>query len=209
MAGNATCSAPTSSATRSDAVWQAASNDAGSACAAYTGPTVWITQSAGRLPPVVATASPVGRPPPYRDVYSYEPIMLYAPEAYAYDRSGNDEGAGGSFENLDVPEFSLVQKAHTLNAVLDTWDALYPRMQGVDLRRDVPRLEVPVYFVQGAHEMRGLAVLFAPWYAELAAPAKQLTVVPTGGHRAIFEQPALFARVMDEVLAQTRAAPGR
>ena len=29
---------------------------------AYTGPTVWITQRAGRFPAVVATARPVGRP---------------------------------------------------------------------------------------------------------------------------------------------------
>ena len=31
-----------------------------------------------------------------------------------------------------------------------------PDMQRVDLRRDVPRLAVPVYFVQGGHEMRSL-----------------------------------------------------
>jgi len=32
---------------------------------------------------------------------------------------------------------------------------------------------VPVYFVQGAHEMRGLAVPFAEWWYEvLRAPAK-------------------------------------
>jgi pimeloyl-ACP methyl ester carboxylesterase len=92
--------------------------------------------------------------------------------------------------------------------VLDTWSALYPRMQEVDLRTDVPRLEVPVYFVQGAHEMRGLAVLFTGWYEALRAPAKQLTVVPSGGHRAFLEQPQRFAEVMDRVLTQTGGAPG-
>jgi pimeloyl-ACP methyl ester carboxylesterase len=75
-------------------------------------------------------------------------------------------------------------------------------MRNVDLRRDVPRLEVPVYFVQGAHEMRGLAALFTPWYEELRAPGKRLTVVPSGGHREFLEQPRRFAEVMDEVLAQ-------
>ncbi|MEU4221589.1 alpha/beta hydrolase, partial [Actinoplanes sp. NPDC026623] len=142
-------------------------------------------------------------PPPYADVYSYEPIMLYENSVYDYDRTGLDEDADGTLGNLSVPEFTLLQKVHTVNALLDTWSALYPRMQGIDLRRDVPRLGVPVYFVQGGHEMRGLAVPFAQWYAALAAPAKHLTVLERGGHRAAFEQPEEFAAVLDEVLAQT------
>jgi pimeloyl-ACP methyl ester carboxylesterase len=147
-------------------------------------------------------------PPPYRDVYSYEPIMLYASEVYDYDHTGNAEGAADPFAGLGAAEFTLLQKAHTINAVLDTWSALYPRMQDVDLREDVPRLEVPAYFVQGAHEMRGLAALFTPWYEALRAPTKQLTVVPTGGHRAFLEQPRIFTEVMDRVLTQTGGTPG-
>jgi len=153
---------------------------------------------------LVRTLTALG-PPPYRDVYSYEPIMLYENQVYDYDHSGNAEGADDPFDGLGASEHTLLQKAHAINAVLDTWSVLYPTMQGVDLRRDVPRLEVPVYFVQGAHEMRGLAALFTPWYEALQAPAKRLIVVPTGGHRAFLEQPARFAEVMDEVLA----TPGR
>ena len=148
-------------------------------------------------------------PPPYRDVYAYEPIMLYENEVYDYDHTGNAEGAADPFGGLGAAELTLLQKVHTMNAVLDTWSALYPRMQDVDLRRDVPQLEVPVYFVQGAHEMRGLAVVFQPWYEALRAPVKELTVVPTGGHRAFLEQPQRFADVMDRVLMQTGGAPGR
>jgi pimeloyl-ACP methyl ester carboxylesterase len=148
-------------------------------------------------------------PPPYRDVYSYEPIMLYENQVYDYDHTGNAAGAESPFDGVGASEFTLLQKAHAVNAVLDTWDALYPRMQDVDLRRDVPRLEVPVWFVQGGHEMRGLAALFTPWYETLQAPAKHLTVVPAAGHRVIFEQPQRFAEVMDEVLTQTGGTPGR
>jgi pimeloyl-ACP methyl ester carboxylesterase len=132
--------------------------------------------------------------PPYRSVYAYEPIMLYETEAYG--QRPTDFG-------LDVPEYTLLQKVHTVNAILDTWSVLYPRMQGVDLRRDAPRLDVPVYFVQGGHEMRGLAVLFEQWYQQLDAPQKHLEVFPTAGHRAMFEEPDRFVAVMDRVLAGT------
>ncbi|AGZ42330.1 putative aminopeptidase ybaC [Actinoplanes friuliensis DSM 7358] len=140
-------------------------------------------------------------PPPYADVYSYEPIMLHENQAY-----GDETNA---FADLDVPESTLLQKAHTINALLDTWSALYPRMQDVDLRRDAPRLEVPVYLVQGGREMRGLAVIFDQWYGQLQAPVKELTVLESSGHRAIFEEPDRFAAVLDRVLAETSGPPGR
>ncbi|GAB2588141.1 hypothetical protein Aab01nite_49170 [Paractinoplanes abujensis] len=131
-------------------------------------------------------------PPPYRDVWSYEPIMLYENEAYA--QRAPQFGLG-------VREFTLLQKIHVLNAMLDTWDVIYPRMQGVDLRRDVPSLSVPVWFVMGADEMRGLQVLFDEWYGALRAPAKHLVVVPGAGHAVQFEQPERFVAVLDDVLA--------
>jgi pimeloyl-ACP methyl ester carboxylesterase len=133
-------------------------------------------------------------PPPYRSVYAYEPIMLY--ENQVYRQRPNNFGLAAS-------EYTPLEKAHTLNAILDTWNALYPRMQGVDLRRDVPRLDVPVYFVQGGHEMRGLAVLFDQWYPMLEAPRKHLDVFEPAGHRAIFEEPDRFVAVMARVLATT------
>ena len=67
IAGNATVVAPSSSATRSDSVWHEASSAGAVLDLEYTGPTVWITQRAGRLPAVVATACPVGRPSGKRD----------------------------------------------------------------------------------------------------------------------------------------------
>jgi pimeloyl-ACP methyl ester carboxylesterase len=131
-------------------------------------------------------------PPPYPDLYSYEPIMMYENEAYGQRSAGF---------GIDAPEYTPLQKVHTLNAILDTWSVLYPRMQDVDLRRDAPTLDVPVYFVQGGHEMRGLAVLFEQWYRLLTAPQKHLEVFATAGHRAMFEQPDRFVAVMNSVLA--------
>ncbi|PWU48841.1 alpha/beta hydrolase [Micromonospora globispora] len=138
-------------------------------------------------------------PPPYRSVYRYEPIMMYAPQAYDYDHTPNARGATGF--TIGVAEYTLLQRVHTMNAILDTWSALYPDMQHVDLRRDVPRLAVPVYFVQGGHEMRSLAEPFRDWYQRLDAPQKHQYVFETAGHRAMFEQPDRFAEVMDGILA--------
>jgi pimeloyl-ACP methyl ester carboxylesterase len=136
-------------------------------------------------------------PPPYRDFFAYEPLMLYQNEVYAYDH------AGGFDETLDAAEYTILEKAHTLNAIMDSWSALYPTMQDVDLRRDARQLSVPVYFVQGAREMRGLAEPFAQWYEVLQAPRKHLTTVEDGGHRAMFERPERLVEVLTRMLTET------
>jgi pimeloyl-ACP methyl ester carboxylesterase len=121
--------------------------------------------------------------PPYPDFWPYETFALHETEAYAQ--------RGAPLE-IDGPECTVLQKAHTLNAIMDTWDALYPREQDIDLRHDVPELAIPAYFIQGDNEMRGLRVLFGEWYAELRAPARRLVMIPGGGHRAMFEEPDRF-----------------
>jgi pimeloyl-ACP methyl ester carboxylesterase len=150
----------------------------------YTDILAWARRE-GRAK-VVAQLEKQG-PPPYPDFWGYEPFLLYANAAYRQRDPGLGLGGG---------ERTLLAKAHTLTAVMDTWDALYPRMQDVDLRRDVPELAVPAYFVQGGDEMRGLAELFEPWYAALAAPVKQVHYLPGAGHRAMFERPDELTAVL-------------
>ncbi|MFC7530764.1 alpha/beta fold hydrolase [Actinoplanes sp. GCM10030250] len=139
---------------------------------------------------VAATLMEQG-PPPYPDFWSYEVFLLHENEAYGQQAPAFDIG---------VPEYTVLQKAHTLTAMMDTWSVLYPRMQGVDLRRDLPRLTIPAYFVQGEREMRGLSVLFSQWYSGLRAPEKRLEVIPGAGHRAMFEEPDLFVAALRGLL---------
>ncbi|MBB2944032.1 pimeloyl-ACP methyl ester carboxylesterase [Actinoplanes lutulentus] len=151
---------------------------------------------AGGRADVVAQLEGSG-PPPYADFWGYEPFLLYENQAY-------DQGEP-AFE-LGASEYSPLRKAHTLTAIMDTWDALYPRMQDVDLRRDVPRLGVPAYFVQGGAEMRGLSELFTPWYEALLAPSKQVEFYPGAGHRAIFEDPQRFVATMSRIAGEVMPA---
>ena len=106
-------------------------------------------------------------------------------------------------EGLLVGEYSLLDQAHVFAGFLDTFAVLYPQLQDIDLRTDVPRLDVPVYLFQGRHETRGRAVLAEQWLGALDAPDKQLAVAATSGHRALWEQPGAFHTFMTEtVLAQ-------
>jgi hypothetical protein len=52
-----------------------------------------------------------------------------------------------------------MDRINGLRSFLDTFSALYPQLQELDLRRDAGRLEVPVYMVIETHEARGRAAL--------------------------------------------------
>ncbi|MEZ4596770.1 MAG: alpha/beta hydrolase [Chloroflexota bacterium] len=97
-----------------------------------------------------------------------------------------------------------MDKVNGLRSFLDTFSVLYPQLQGIDFRRDVPTLDVPVYLVSGAHEARGRAVLADEWFRLLDAPSKEWIVFEHSGHRPSFEEPAMFAEVMTRVRDETR-----
>ena len=81
---------------------------------------------------------------------------------------------------------------------------MYPQLQDIDFRLDVPRLDVPVFIIEGAHEAPGRAVLAVDWFQHLSAPSKQLVTFEHSGHTPHLHEPGRFATYLDEVvLSQT------
>jgi pimeloyl-ACP methyl ester carboxylesterase len=112
--------------------------------------------------------------------------MVRAPAHKLLDAAGR--GADGTSENLFVEEFTLLEQTHNLTAWLDVFAVLYPQLQDIDFRTDVTKLDVPVYLVQGRHELPGRAGIAEQWLQMLDAPRKELIVFHTAGHHALFEQ---------------------
>ena len=137
----------------------------------------------------------------------YESSLALLPELYPYDHSANSEGEGGFSENFIVPEYTLTDQVHLLGAFMDTFSVLYPQLQDIDFRDTATEFDVPMFFVQGAHEADGRSVLFDEWYPTVEAPIKDLTVLDTSGHRPLFEQPEEFVEYMtDTVLTEAPQA---
>jgi proline iminopeptidase len=144
-------------------------------------------------------------PPPYARFLDYGPgVFGGEPLWNDYQRLPGSQARSEMPGTLLVDEYTLVEKIRTAAATLDTLGVLYPRVQELDLRTDAPRLEVPVFLVQGRHEARGRAELAAAWFDQLQAPSKELIVFEDSGHRPMFEEGDRFAEVMVErVLAAT------
>jgi proline iminopeptidase len=100
-------------------------------------------------------------------------------------------------------ENGLMGSIAAVRGVLDTYALLYPQLQEVDLREAVGQLEVPLYVVMGEHESRGRVAPARAWFDQLDAPSKEWIELPASGHRASFEQPALYAELLARVLNET------
>jgi proline iminopeptidase len=139
-------------------------------------------------------------PPPYEDLNQYAGVISHEHDWNAYPELdlGNEMPA-----ILFVPEYTFMDRINAFKGFLDTNGTLYPQLQSIDFRQDVPALGVPFYMVLGEHEARGRAVLADEWFNMLDAPAKQRFVFEGSGHRAHFDQPGRFAELMADVLETT------
>lgn len=132
--------------------------------------------------------------PPYRDVPWANAAVMGA-YGYLYDSYTPSAGylARGEASGLDPygmlgSEYDLLDKANVLRGLIDTFSVVYPQIQDLDLRRDVPRLEVPVYVLDGAAELDGRRDLALEWFARLEAPGKQLVTYEGAAHAVAYEQ---------------------
>lgn len=143
-------------------------------------------------------------PPPYGRMLDYETALSHEYAVYPYDHTGNSEGEGGFSENFLVPEYTFTDQVHLLGAFMDTFAVLYPQLQDTDFRKTAVSLDIPVFFVQGAHEARGRVEPFREWVSVLAAPGVEVVEFGKSGHRPLFEEPGKFVAYMrDTVLAGT------
>ena len=142
--------------------------------------------------------------PPYRDAPWANSIILglyplleepYTPPQ-AYVTRGVASGVGPF--GLMGAEYDLIDNVNLLRGLLDTFSLLYPQLQAIDFRTDVPRLEVPVYLLDGTHELRGRRDLAQEWFASLSAPHKELITYENAGHAVAFEQAEAFHRLLVE-----------
>ncbi|MFC7277745.1 alpha/beta fold hydrolase [Paractinoplanes rhizophilus] len=142
-------------------------------------------------------------PPPYRDVLGYAKVMEHYDAIEPYQHGAEFErarGLGGFFPG----EYSLLDTWNEVRGFADMGGLLYPQLQELDFRVTVPRLDVPVYFMQGRHELTARSRFADEWIATLRAPIKRVYVFADSGHNPDAEEPARFNHLMvDTVLAET------
>jgi pimeloyl-ACP methyl ester carboxylesterase len=131
-------------------------------------------------------------PPPYASIWDYAFVMQnyeklegdYDPPQTYTDRA---DAAGVGFWGIMGSEYTFLDKFNVVRGLLDMAAVMYPQIQDVDFREQVPSLEIPVYIFLGGHELRGRSDLVHQWFDGLQAPTKQLLFYEDAGHAPAFE----------------------
>ncbi len=106
---------------------------------------------------------------------------------------------------VNSPEYTALDLFKFSNGVIYSIVLMWDEVMTYDLIEQVPRLEVPVYFLHGRHDYNTPWELAEEYYEALDAPAgKTLIWFEQSAHSPNMEEPERFARVMVErVLAET------
>jgi len=134
-------------------------------------------------------------PPPYygRDVAGRMSNFLLDTWDYMRDELGVVQH-GDTLGDIMSPEYGLADRVHYVTGLLETLDAFYPKLWEEDLRKSVPALEVPAYFLVGSKDVNASLPLFRDYYAMLEAPAKQVVWFERSGHNPWSSESERFVR---------------
>jgi proline iminopeptidase len=153
---------------------------------------------------MVAQLRAVG-PPPYDDALVYPTMLTGNPQWQDYPTGADHDWRSGYPLNLFVDEYSLTEQLRSAAGLIDTFALLYPQLQEIDFREQVPRLDVPVHVVIGTSEAPGRADLAREWLAALDAPTVRVETWDRSGHTPHLDEPGRFAAFMVDVHARTSA----
>jgi len=152
--------------------------------------------------------------PPYADSpYANAFVMgqyerLYQP--YSPPQSYIQRGTAANLGPMGIfgSEYNLVEKVNVLRGLLDMFAVMYPQLQNIDFRKTIKQLEVPVYLLDGAAELKGRRDLAIEWFDILKAPRKQRFTFENAAHSVAFEQFEAFSKIMTEtILPETYPKP--
>jgi pimeloyl-ACP methyl ester carboxylesterase len=119
--------------------------------------------------------------------------------------SGGTPTAGLLADMAGIPEYRPLDHLYTLAGTALTYGTVYPQLEaeGVDLVKQVPELQVPVYLAEGRWDINAPPALAEHYLGTLTAPAKHLQWFEHSGHNPCYEEPEHFNTFMTgTVLAQ-------
>ncbi|HHX64391.1 MAG TPA: alpha/beta fold hydrolase [Chloroflexi bacterium] len=139
--------------------------------------------------------------PPYADMSAYMVVMGYYERLYkpytppaAYIERGTAARLGPW--GVLASEYNLVEKVNSLRGFLDMGSTMYPQLQDIDFRRDVPRLDVPLYILDGEAELSARRDLALEWFEMVDAPIKRIYSFENAAHAPAFEHFEAFGEIM-------------
>jgi pimeloyl-ACP methyl ester carboxylesterase len=138
-----------------------------------------------------------GRPPYYgKDMVWKESAYLMYLSDYMAKNPAITRPGYNTLSDLAGPEYGLYDKINYMRGVVTTFNHVYQQLYDLDLREQAVEIKVPVYFLEGRHDVNAPPVLVEEYYNLLNAPHKEFIWFDTSGHSAWINERDKFVDVM-------------
>lgn len=79
-------------------------------------------------------------------------------------------------------EYGIWDSINYLRGVINTFNQVYPQLYDIDLRKSCTKLQVPIFFFLGKHDVNAPISLTQEYYDLLKAPQKGIVWFDHSGH---------------------------
>ena len=87
-----------------------------------------------------------------------------------------------TFRDIGSSEYGLLDKINYVRGIINTFGHVYQQLYNIDLRTDYSKLNVPVCFFLGRHDINAPTVLAEEYEQVLNAPDKGIVWFEHSGH---------------------------
>ena len=137
-------------------------------------------------------------PPPYygKDVLWKSATYLTETFNYMNQNPAIVNSGFNTLQDIAGSEYGLYDKVNFVRGLLDTFGIVYQQLWDVDFRKQATRLEVPVYFLIGRHDVNAPPQLTEEYFNLLSAPQKELIWFERSGHNPWINESDKFVDVI-------------
>lgn len=111
-------------------------------------------------------------------------------------------GGYHTLRDMFSSEYGVLDSLNYLLGIMNTFNVVYPQLYEVDLREQYTKLEVPIYFFLGRHDINAPTELAVDYYERIEAPKKELVWFRHSGHTPIGNETELFIKETIRVFLQ-------
>jgi pimeloyl-ACP methyl ester carboxylesterase len=134
-----------------------------------------------------------GIPPYYgKDVTWKSAVYLNYLSDYMAKNPEISNGGYHTPRDMFSSEYGIVDSINYLRGVVDTFNRVYPQLYDTNLRKDFTKLNIPIYFFLGKHDVNAPLSLAQDYYDLLKTPQKEIVWFEHSGHSPWMNESKLF-----------------
>ncbi|HHW47474.1 MAG TPA: alpha/beta hydrolase [Clostridiaceae bacterium] len=136
-----------------------------------------------------------GKPPYYgKDMVWKSAVYLNYLGAYMAENPEIHNSGYNTLRDILSSEYGLLDKINFFRGIINTYNHVYQQLYTIDMRTDYTKLDVPVYFLLGRHDVNAPTVLAEEYVQALDAPDKRIVWFEHSGHSPWINEPVKFVK---------------